>query len=150
MSFSKLTKIGYSLRDVTVVQAPLGTFQHRADVDPFVEICERKVYPVFVSPMSSVTDEKNYRCWIENKLTPVVPRSIKQNVSFEERIKIAEETFVSISLQETEDLYNLDLHKKIYICIDIANGNLSSSMLFQAQKTFLIRYANSIFVLVSH
>ena len=79
---SKLTKIGYSLYDVTVVQAPLGSIEHRADVDPFVEICERKVYPIFVSPMSSVTDEKNYKIWIEHKLTPVVPRSIKQNITF--------------------------------------------------------------------
>ena len=126
---SKLTKIGYSLYDVTVVQAPLGSIEHRADVDPFVEICERKVYPIFVSPMSSVTDEKNYKIWIEHKLTPVVPRSIKQNITFDDRIKMAEETFVSISLQEADDLLNFQINKikkKIYICIDIANGNLES------------------------
>jgi GMP reductase len=126
---SKLTKIGYSLYDVTVVQAPIGSIEHRADVDPFVEICERKVYPIFVSPMSSVTDEKNYKIWIEHKLTPVVPRSIKQNITFDDRIKMAEETFVSISLQEADDLLNFQINKikkKIYICIDIANGNLES------------------------
>ena len=148
MSYSKLTKIGYSLRDVTVVQAPIGKFQHRADVDPFVEICDRKVYPVFVSPMSSVTDEKNYRRWIENKLTPVVPRSIKQNVSFEDRIKIAEETFVSISLQETEELLNLNIQKKIYICIDIANGNMSS--LYDSCKKLKEKFKSNIIIMTGN
>ena len=99
----KLNKIGYSLKDVTVVQAPIGKYLHRGDVNIYTTICEREVYPVFVSPMGSVTDEKNYHKWIENKLTPVVPRSVKQNLSFEERMKIAEETFVSISLQEAEE-----------------------------------------------
>ena len=126
----KLNKIGYSLKDVTVVQAPLGNYLHRADVNPFTNICEREVYPIFVSPMASVTDETNYKEWIKNKLTPVVPRSIRTNLSFKERIKIAEDTFVSISLQEAEEeLLKMDpkeIAKKIYICIDIANGNLQN------------------------
>ena len=127
----KLNKIGYSLKDVTVVQAPIGKYLHRADVNPFTYICEREVYPIFVSPMASVTDENNYKKWIENKLTPVVPRSVRQTLSFQERMKIAEETFVSISLQEAEEELlkpeEIKNYKnKIYICIDIANGNLQN------------------------
>ncbi len=127
----KLNKIGYSLKDVTVVQAPIGKYLHRADVNPYIKICEREVYPLFVSPMASVTDEKNYQEWIKNKLTPVVPRSVKINLDFPSRMKIAEETFVSVSLQEAEEelLKTEELNpeqKKIYICIDIANGNLSN------------------------
>ena len=127
----KLNKIGYSLKDVTVIQAPIGKYLHRADVNPFTTICGREeVYPIFVSPMASVTDEKNYKEWIKNKLTPVIPRSVKQNLDFKERMKIAEETFVSISLQEAEEeLLKIEItpeQKKIYICIDIANGNLQN------------------------
>ena len=113
----KLNKIGYSLKDVTVVQAPIGKYLHRADVNPYIKICEREVYPLFVSPMGAVT--------------PVVPRSVKINLDFPSRMKIAEETFVSVSLQEAEEelLKTEELNpeqKKIYICIDIANGNLSN------------------------
>ena len=127
----KLTKIGYSLKDITVIQAPIGTYLHRADVNPFTKICEREgVYPIFVSPMASVTDEKNYHERIKNKLTPVIPRSVKQNLDFNSRMKIAKETFVSISLQEAEEeLLKREIkpdQKKIYICIDIANGNLQN------------------------
>ena len=126
----KLNKIGYSLKDVTVVQAPIGKYLHRGDVNPFTTICGREVYPIFVSPMASVTDETNYHEWIKNKLTPVVPRSVSQNLSFKERMKIAEETFVSISLQEAEkELLKMEIkedQKKLYVCIDIANGNLQN------------------------
>ena len=125
----KLCKIGYSLKDVTVIQAPIGKYLHRADVNPFTNICGRDgVYPIFVSPMAS--DEKNYKVWIDNKLTPVIPRSVKQNIDFKSRMKLAEETFVSISLQEAEEeLLKMEVkpdQKKIYICIDIANGNLQN------------------------
>ena len=126
----KLNKIGYSLKDVTVVQAPIGKYLHRGDVNTFTNICNREVYPIFVSPMASVTDETNYKEWIKHKLTPVVPRSVRQNLNFKERMKIAEETFVSISLQEAEEeLLKMEIkedQKKIYICIDIANGNLQN------------------------
>ena len=126
----KLNKIGYSLKDITVVQAPIGKYLHRANVNPYTIICGREVYPIFVSPMASVTDENNYKEWIKNKLTPVVPRSIRTTQSFKERMKIAEETFVSISLQEAEEeLLKMEVKedtKKIYICIDIANGNLQN------------------------
>ena len=132
----KLNKVGYSLKDVTVVQAPIGKYLHRGDVKPYTTICEREVYPIFVSPMASVTDENNYHEWIKHKLTPVVPRSVNQNLSFKERMKIAEETFVSISLQEAEEeLLKMEVkkdQKKIHICIDIANGNLQN--LYQACK----------------
>ena len=100
-------------------------------MNPFTNICGRDgVYPIFVSPMASVTDEKNYKVWIDNKLTPVIPRSVKQNIDFKSRMKLAEETFVSISLQEAEEeLLKMEVkpdQKKIYICIDIANGNLQN------------------------
>ena len=100
----KLTKIGYSLKDVTVIQAPIGKYLHRADVNPFTKICERDgVYPIFVSPMASVTDEKNYKVWIQNGLTP---------------LQEAEEELLKMEITPNQ--------RKIYICIDIANGNLQN------------------------
>ena len=134
---SKLKKVGYELRDVAIVQAPVSFTNHRGEVDPYVEICDREVYPIFVSPMASVTDQHNYKVWIENKLTPLVPRSVQKSkknpngLTFEQRMELACETFVSISLKEAQTLlldylktipYSI---KKIYICIDMAHGTLS-------------------------
>ena len=143
----KLKTVGYELRDVAVMQAPVSFCNHRSDVNPFINVCDREVYPIFVSPMASVTDQNNYKTWIENKLTPVVPRSVQKSennpdgLSFEERMELAKETFVSVSLKEAQnELLNYLLNQvqytgenlgtgkyfdKHYICIDIAHGTLS-------------------------
>ena len=63
-----------------------------------------------------VTDENNYQKWIDNKLTPVIPRSIMQRLNIDERLKLAYNTFVSFSLQETIQLYE---DGKFYIGEDI-------------------------------
>ena len=135
----KLKIEGYELRDVAVMQAPVSFCNHRSEVNPFVEVCKREVYPIFVAPMASVTDQNNYKTWIENKLTPVIPRSVQKSennpngLTFEERMELAKETFVSVSLKEAQnELYNyLDVSEygslayTWYICIDIAHGTLS-------------------------
>lgn len=143
----KLKTVGYELRDVAVMQAPVSFCNHRSDVNPFINVCDREVYPIFVSPMASVTDQNNYKTWIENKLTPVVPRSVQKSennpsgLTFEERMKLAKETFVSVSLKEAQnELLNYLLNQvqytgenlgtgkyfdKHYVCIDIAHGTLS-------------------------
>jgi len=129
---SKLKTITYELRDIAIMQAPVSFCNHRGDVDNTVDICNRKVFPIFVAPMGSVTDENNYQTWINNKLTPVVPRTLMQRLTFGERMKIARTTFVSISLKEAQDNFIDYLNsdewngdEKLYICIDIAHGTLS-------------------------
>lgn len=134
---SKLKITTYELRDVAIVQAAISYCNHRGDVDNKVTICDRSVYPVFVAPMASVTDETNYRTWIANGLTPVIPRSVQQRLSFEKRMELAQKTFVSISLKEAfEDFDKWALTynwaNKLYICIDIAHGTLSD--LYKACK----------------
>jgi len=138
----KLKTVGYELRDVAVMQAPVSFCNHRGDVNPFIEVCNREVYPIFVAPMASVTDQHNYKTWIDNKLTPVVPRSVQKSennsegLDFLQRMIYSQQMFVSISLKEaqTELLEYLELANKCkhfteddkyYICIDIAHGTLS-------------------------
>lgn len=136
---SKLKTVGYELRDIAVVQAPVSFCNHRGDVNPFVNICGRECYPIFVAPMTSVTDQHNYRTWIENGLTPVIPRSVQKSdnnpggLTFEERMGLAKETFVSVSLKEAQeelcDYFNVSEYGELaytwYICIDIAHGTLN-------------------------
>ena len=130
---SKIRKEGYSLKDVAVIQAPIGYINHRADVNPFISVCEREVYPIFVAPMSTVTNQKNYKVWIDNKVTPVIPRSVAKSeynpegIFFDERIELSKETFVSVSLEEACKLTEYPrFNAPHYICIDIANGTLNS------------------------
>jgi len=122
MAESKLTKVGYELEDVNIIQAPISTIWHRSECDPMIEMCGRKVYPVIVAPMGAVTDENNYKVWLDHGFICVVPRT----VDYEKRIEISKETFSSFSLQEAEglekDLKDENIH---YVCIDIAHGTMS-------------------------
>lgn len=149
----KLKKITYSLKDVAVVQAPVSYTNHRSDVDPKIKICGRKSYPIFVAPMASVTDENNYKVWIKNGLTPVVPRSVQQRISFDKRMELAKETFVSVSLKEAQN----DLIEylacnagwnKYYICIDIAHGTLSE--LYDICKKIKSTYGNGVEIMTGN
>lgn len=150
----KLKTTCYELRDVAVIQAPVSFCNHRSDVNPFINVCGKDVYPIFVSPMASVTDENNYNTWIENKLTPVVPRSIQMRLSFAERMEIAKETFVSISLKEAQNelldyLSNTFIDKnKYYICIDIAHGTLSE--LYDICKTIKSKYGSYVEIMTGN
>lgn len=125
MTKSKLTKTGWELESINIVQAPISYIDHRAECDPTIELCGKKVYPVIVSPMGSVTDENNYKTWLEHGFICVVPRT----VDFLKRIEISKETFASFSLTEARELCEIWAPKdsgKHYICIDIAHGTMKA------------------------
>lgn len=130
---SKLTKTGYELESVHIVQAPISDIEHRSECNPMIDFYGRKIYPVIVSPMGAVTNELNYKVWLEHGFLCVVPRTVQKTennpngISFEERVKISQETFVSFSLNEarylTEHLL-INRDKRHFICIDIAHGTM--------------------------
>lgn len=125
MPESKLTKTGYELESISIVQAPISDIRHRSECDPMVEMCGRKVYPVIVAPMGAVTNEENYKVWLDNGFMCVVPRT----VDYDKRVEISKETFASFSLSEAECLYGnrtLEDGNVHFICIDIAQGTMSA------------------------
>ena len=155
----KLKTVGYELRDVAVMQAPVSFCNHRSDVNPFINVCDREVYPIFVSPMASVTDQNNYKTWIENKLIPVVPRSVQKSennpngLTFEERMEVSKETFVSVSLKEARaNLMDYLAANagwgKYYICIDIAHGTLSE--LYDICKIIKTMYGDTVQIMTGN
>lgn len=155
----KLKTVGYELRDVAVMQAPVSFCNHRSDVNPFINVCDREVYPIFVSPMASVTDQNNYKTWIENKLTPVVPRSVQKSennpngLTFEERMETSKETFVSVSLKEARaNLMDYLAANagwgRYYICIDIAHGTLSE--LYDICKIIKTMYGDTVQIMTGN
>ena len=64
MRESKLTKITYGLDDIGIRQSPICYTEHRGDINPYVTVCGREMYPIFASPMESVIDENNYKIFI--------------------------------------------------------------------------------------
>ena len=146
MSKSKLTKVGYELESVHIVQAPISYINHRAECDPMIDFCGRKVYPVIVSPMGSVTDENNYKVWLEHGFICVVPRTVQD---VQKRIEIAKETFASFSLSEAESLlYLLEVNTKYYICIDIAHGTMNR--LYEICNSLKEKYGDNIIIMTGN
>lgn len=123
MAKSKLTQVGYELESIHIIQAPISDIEHRAECDPMIDFYGKKVYPVIVSPMGAVTNEENYKVWLDNNFLCVVPRT----VDYQTRIKISEETFASFSLAEARylaDHLDMKKDKRHFICIDIAHGTM--------------------------
>lgn len=142
---TKLNKIGYSLKDISIIQAPISNMSTRSLAYPYTIICERLSYPIFVAPMSSVTDENNYRTWIKNKCCPIIPRS----VDFETRLKLCIETYCAFSLKEAKTLISfLSKDKKQYICIDIAHGTLK--VLYNICKNLKDEFGSSVEIMTGN
>jgi IMP dehydrogenase/GMP reductase len=150
---SKLTKIGYDLDDVSIVQTPISPIRHRNECNPYRTIAEQEMYPVIVSPMATVTDEHNYKTWLDNKFMCVVPRS----VDIQTRLNLMNEVFVSFSLDEAENallsgqvinsMIN-NLNNKMYVCIDLAHGTMSA--LYDACKNLKKIYTDRIEIMTGN
>ena len=146
----KLDKVGYELCDVNIIQSEISFINHRSECDTMIEMCGRKVHPVIVAPMAAVTDENNYKVWLDNNFICVVPRT----VDFEKRLEICKETFCSFSLDEAESFYTNDLFikfkdiSKFYVCVDIAQGTMNR--LYEICKKLKILYGDKIEIMTGN
>lgn len=146
MILSKLNKVGYELSEVNIVQDAISYIDHRIECNPYTNIGGKEYYPVIVAPMGAVTNEKNYKTWLDEKFMCVVPRT----VSLMDRLNIMYETFSSFSLNEAEEtLTKLELGKKtVYVCIDIAQGTMNR--LYKICKTLKRKYGNQMIIMTGN
>ena len=148
MTLSKLKKVGYELSDVNIVQADISFINHRAECNPYVKFpnMDNDFYPVIVSPMGAVTNEYNYKTWLNEKFMCVVPRT----VDVEKRLEIMYEAFASFSLSEAEDILRfVDLKgKTAYVCIDIAHGTMNR--LYEVCKDLKQHYGQQMIIMTGN
>ena len=103
-------------------------------------------YPIFAAPMSCVVDENNWKEFVVNGITPVIPRTVNYNT----RLSIMKDTFVAMSLKEfqtTIDDKN-NFYTTAYICVDIANGHMTSMM--ESCKKAKITYGDKIEIMAGN
>ena len=148
MTLSKLRKVGYELSDVNIVQADISFINHRAECNPYIKFpnMDNDFYPVIVSPMGAVTNEHNYKTWLNEKFMCVVPRT----VDIEKRLEIMFEAFASFSLNEAEDILRfVDLKDRTaYVCIDIAHGTMNR--LYEVCKDLKQHYGQQMIVMTGN
>ena len=148
MTLSKLRKVGYELSDVNIVQADISFINHRAECNPYIKFpnMDNDFYPVIVSPMGAVTNEHNYKTWLNEKFMCVVPRT----VDVEKRLEIMYEAFASFSLSEAEDILRfVDLKDRTaYVCIDIAHGTMNR--LYEVCKDLKQHYGQQMIIMTGN
>lgn len=148
MTLSKLRKVGYELSDVNIVQADISFINHRAECNPYIKFpnMDNDFYPVIVSPMGAVTNEHNYKTWLNEKFMCVVPRT----VDVEKRLEIMYDAFASFSLNEAEDILRfVDLKgRTAYVCIDIAHGTMNR--LYEVCKYLKHHYGQQMIIMTGN
>ena len=108
----------YSLNDISIIPASVSVINSRSECCPYYG---DGMLPLFTAPMSSVVDLNNYKLFKQNKINPIIPRTI----NFEDRFNLCNDSWCAFSLDEfisiTESYKKID---KLYMLIDIANGNM--------------------------
>lgn len=115
--------IKYSLNDISIVQAATSNVSSRTECNPYYE---DGFLPLFTAPMTSVVGLENYQLFEKNKIRPILPRTIDL---FDRKV-LCGEVWCAFSLNEFIDFANkntllISSDKKLYILIDIANGNMT-------------------------
>ena len=114
----------YCLQDLSVVPAVISKIDSRTECNPFTKDDK---YPIFCAPMNCVTNEINYGVWEEEKVQPILPRTVKYDV----RMKfLLDGAWVAFSQKEFEKLFT-DEAKPFKgmvcnVCIDTANAHRKS------------------------
>lgn len=118
---------GYSYNDLTLVPVEISNVSSRSECNPFIG---DKFLPIFTAPMASVVNFENYEKFLDNGITPIIPR----NISLEVRKDLMnDQQWTALSMKEFEDLFinNYldrigDFRTHYFICVDIANGHMKS------------------------
>lgn len=119
-------KINYSLDDVSIIPEVTGK-NSRKECNPFVDGINK--LPIFCAPMQAVCDEHNFFYFMENGITPIIPR----NIDVATRMKCMKDyqLWVAFGLEEFRQFFVEKLiieaefrHYVYKVCIDIANGHI--------------------------
>jgi IMP dehydrogenase/GMP reductase len=108
----------YSLDDIFIVPASESNISSRSECDPYID----GMLPLFTAPMSSVVELKNYKTFKDNKINPIIPRT----VDFLDRKCMCSDVWCAFSLDEFNYFISILLYTdhKLYCLIDIANGHM--------------------------
>lgn len=127
--------IKYSYGDLCIMPACISNVRSRSECNVYYD---DGYLPLFTSPMTSVVGLNSFKKYCENKIHPILPRS----VSIDKRLEIIKLGYwVAFSLDEFIHLFN-DIQKSTKepykVLIDIANGHMKD--LFDSLR--LAKYIN--------
>lgn len=108
------SEMKFDFDDLLIVPTKSSSINSRKEVDVFDD---NGMLPLFTAPMDTVIDITNIEIFKQNKIYPIIPRT----VNF-----LDTKNWIAIGLREFKELFinkKYDFDKK-YILIDIANGHM--------------------------
>lgn len=113
----------YALDDVTLIPEPCSKVRHRAKCNIF----RNGDLPIFIAPMDSVVNIRNFHIYKDNNLIPILPRT--EIIGDRWNYAISNK-WAAFSLEEFDKYFarNFDYKKgtNIKVLIDIANGHIEA------------------------
>lgn len=139
-------KLGYG--DIMITPAAMSKINSRSECNPFVNT--NNELPIFTAPMDSVVNEENVDLFIENGVTPIIPRT--KNYDLDKRIELLNKNiWVSFSLKEFKEVFlseDFIIEEPVKVLIDIANGHMQS--LYEATKEAKEKFADKIIIMTGN
>lgn len=147
-------RVLYGLDDVCIVPAKKSQIRSRSECSPYhigsTRFDSFKELPIFVAPMSCLTNTENIQKLAQPRLTEpgklekfaVINPILSRGSSFEDRIEhLRQGYWVAFGLSElpkVEDRFKEEVPRCLHICIDVANGHMQSvfDAAAQLKKTF--------------
>lgn len=138
----------HSLKEITIIPTTISDIDSRSECNPYYE---NNNLPLFTAPMSAVVGEKSFEKYLENQITPIIPR----NIPIKRRLSLLQQwdIFIAFSLQEIEEYIlgnkiNTLCTGQFSILIDIANGNMQK--MFTLVKQLKEEYSKNIIIMAGN
>ena len=117
----------FSLDDIVLIPAVFSSIKSRQQCSPYVGEYSllpgtNAKLPLFTAPMSCVIDADNFNKFKNVGINTIIPRNVHLNT----RLNLADRTFVALGLEEFNRVFlnGSKWPKKVFICIDVANGHM--------------------------
>lgn len=124
-----IEKTLYHYDDITIAPAAISEVNSRKQLNPYYDLNGKKILPIFASPMAAVVNKENMRCFWENSIIPILPRTY----TIEERLEVVKngewialglEEFVKYFSEENDFFKSITEPTELHVLIDIAQGHM--------------------------
>lgn len=123
-----MKNIKFSFDDILLTSETITTIQSRKqqDVNPYIN----GGLPIFTAPMLDVINLRNMNLYRLSDIKAILPRVNKISALYDKCFPFAKDTFISLSLDQFQVIFNLKDNIKIdtsiayRILIDVANGHM--------------------------
>lgn len=124
-----IEKTLYHYDDITIAPAAISEVNSRKQLNPYYNLDNKQILPIFASPMAAVVNKENMQCFWKNGIVPILPRTY----DIEDRLEIVKkgewialglEEFVKYFAEENNFLKSIKEYTVLHVLIDIAQGHM--------------------------